>query len=168
MYRSAVLSDCGKYRYVLRRGWGVGDRCAVFLMLNPSTADAAGDDPTIRKCIGFARHWGFDALSVVNLYALRSTNPRGLLLAADPIGPLNDLWIRKECSESAIRHTVIAAWGANGDGRDRRVAEVCALVQRPMYSIGITATGQPLHPLMVAYAAAPMPIPWEYPAREKL
>src|SRR5262249_14212908 len=92
--RAAVISDCGRYRYSLTRRWGdAAEPRALFVMLNPSTADAEQDDPTIRRCIGFAKAWGMGSLEVVNLYALRATDPAALLSAPDPIGPKNDTMI---------------------------------------------------------------------------
>ena len=88
MKSDAVISDCGKYRYRLTRKWGYGRPCG-FIMLNPSTADALHDDPTIRRCVGFAKAWGCGALIVVNLFAVRATSPREMMRADDPVGPEN-------------------------------------------------------------------------------
>jgi len=86
----ATFSPDGLYRYHLWRLWGDREHRCVFVGLNPSTADAARDDPTIRKCAGFAKRWGFGAVDVVNVFAWRSTKPVGILRAADPVGPDND------------------------------------------------------------------------------
>jgi hypothetical protein len=93
---SADISPCGRYRYTLHRTWGASERPrgAVFVMLNPSTADAEKSDATVRKCIGFAQRWGLDGISIVNLFAFRSRHPGDLALQADPVGPLNDNAIR--------------------------------------------------------------------------
>ncbi|MGF6870951.1 DUF1643 domain-containing protein [Paraburkholderia sp. MM5477-R1] len=90
---SAIISECGGYRYILTRA--ADSMCpmktaAVFVMLNPSTADEEQDDPTIRRCRGFARLWDCNGISVANLYALRSTDPAGLWVHPDPVGPDND------------------------------------------------------------------------------
>jgi hypothetical protein len=85
--RNAVTSECGKYRYLLTRQVGFGDRTAAFIMLNPSTADAVNDDPTIRRCIGLARRWGCGRLVVANLFAIRATDPAEVRKASDPVGP---------------------------------------------------------------------------------
>lgn len=105
--RGALISECGLYRYRLWRRWGIGPH-ATWIMLNPSTADADLDDPTIRRCIGFARAWGFSAIEVVNLFALRATNPRELGRSADPIGPDNDRHLSEAGRAAELR---IAAWG---------------------------------------------------------
>lgn len=163
---SAVISADGVYRYLLTRelddntggpDWAGGT--VVFVMLNPSTADADRDDATLRRCIGFARLWSYERLVVVNLYAYRSTDPAALKLVADPIGPDNDSHIR-----SALRRTrpfdkdVIVAWGANAD--PSRAAAVVALILaegRKPYCFGITANGQPLHPLRLPADQAVIP-----------
>ena len=85
-HTSARLSDDRRYRYLLVRRWDNTLPDATFVMLNPSTADERDDDPTIRKCIGFAKRWGCGGIKVVNLYAFRATNPRDCFAAADPIG----------------------------------------------------------------------------------
>src|SRR5690606_18576726 len=95
MNGTARFSPCGQYRYLLTRPipapfWKPDAGEAVFVMLNPSTADASEDDPTIRRCIGFAKEWGCTGLTVANLYALRSTDPKGLWKHRDPVGPEND------------------------------------------------------------------------------
>lgn len=148
MRNSAVISDCSQYRYVLRRQWRdafTGVRTVGFVMLNPSTADGTIDDPTIRRLIGFAKLWGMDALEVVNLYALRSTDPKGLWQHADPVGPKNDDYIDGWARRS---RACVAAWGANA--KPDRVAEVLALMNgRPLYCLGTTKSGAPRHPLYV-------------------
>jgi hypothetical protein len=88
--RAAVLSECGRYRYVLTRTWDHDLAACAFIGLNPSTADAHEDDPTIRRCIRFARDWGHGGLIMLNLFAWRSTDPRGLLDAIFPVGPPAD------------------------------------------------------------------------------
>ncbi len=127
------------YRYLLTRIWDPSRPPAVFVMLNPSTADAMKDDATIRRLAGgkgFARTWGAGGVVVVNLFALRSTDPRALLRHPDPVGPVNDAFVRQAVSGA---RTVIAAWGAGGVQHDRAEAVTGML--------GRTATGQPRHPL---------------------
>lgn len=154
----AVLSDDGRYRYLLSRRWDSGP-AVVFVMLNPSTADATLDDPTIRRCIGFARGWGYPALAVVNLYALRSTDPRGLWTDPDPVGPDNDMWLQREfVIADHIGSPVVAAWGAHA--RPDRVQHVMSLPgAERMQCLGRTKDGAPRHPLYMA-ADSPL-IPWQ-------
>src|SRR5438045_3510538 len=100
--RAAAISACGRYRWWLRRSWhqGGNGRVLCFIMLNPSTADARTDDPTIRRCMGFARSWGFSTLDVRNLFAWRATEPTELLRTDDPIGG--------RCGDRALRHARLA------------------------------------------------------------
>ena len=155
MERTARLSDCGHYRYALGRRWGAGAR-AVFVMLNPSTADAERDDPTIRRCIGFAARWGFGALTVVNLYSWRATRPADLRRARDPVGPGGDEAIERATLGAAL---VVAAWGAHGDWRGRG-AQVASRLSDP-HALGLTRSGAPRHPLYVRKDARPQP--WGMP-----
>lgn len=150
---SAVISDCGLYRYRLGRRWGQGTTM-LFVMLNPSTADGTEDDPTIRRCIGFAKREGHAALDVVNLFAFRATDPRELTHAVDPVGPGNDAAIADAVQGAAV---VVAAWGATVPrARSARPAEVLRLLSAcPVMALGLTATGAPRHPLYLP-AAAPL------------
>ncbi|MGK9199471.1 DUF1643 domain-containing protein [Sinorhizobium meliloti] len=144
---SAVISECGAYRYRLERQWD-GDKAKVaFLMLNPSTADASQDDPTIRRCIGFAKAWGFGGLIVGNLFALRSTDPKALYDHPDPIGPDNDQHILA-IAKSARK--IVCAWGTHGNlhDRGREIAERLEFFD--LVALKVTADGQPGHPLYLA------------------
>jgi hypothetical protein len=149
MIRSAEISSCGQYRYRLTRRWADGKPLA-FLMLNPSTADANIDDATIRKCIGFAKVNGFNAIDVVNLFAYRSTRPSDLKAAGYPVGDLNDLHISHCITEAG---KVVLAWGMNAHGH-ARVDEVIAMIKakniRP-YFLKLSTCGVPSHPLMLSY-----------------
>ncbi|KOF00671.1 hypothetical protein W7K_02885 [Stenotrophomonas geniculata N1] len=149
--QTAVISDCGNYRYLLTRPTQVvrPERgTALFLMLNPSTADADVDDPTIRRCRGFAKAWGCNGLTVANLFALRSTDPALLLSHAAPIGPLNDGWLRKLASEYG---DVVCAWGAHSMavGRSIVVAQLLRQAGARLWCLGTTKQGFPRHPLYV-------------------
>jgi hypothetical protein len=136
--RGATFSPCGAYRYRLTRRWQRGDRIVTWVMLNPSTADAQTDDPTIRRVIGFSRSRGFDALVVVNLFALRTPSPALLARAADPIGPLNPLHLRRALATAG---TVVVAWGAH--------APSPTISPRGCVCLGKTKGGSPRHPLYV-------------------
>lgn len=152
---SAVLSADGAYRYELRRRWDPGPE-AVWVMLNPSTADAEVDDPTIRRVIGFSRGWGFGGVLVVNLFALRSTNPDALLSPLrDPVGPEND---RTLLRAFLTAHTVVGAWGAHpaAPPRARYVADhIAALAgRRRINCLAVTKDGAPRHPLYMPASAS--------------
>lgn len=141
----AEISDCGLYRYRLGRRWGDGEALA-FVMLNPSTADAHQDDPTIRRCMGFARSHGFDAIDVVNLFAYRATKPSELKCAGYLVGPENDLHIAMAARASGA---VCVAWGANGS-KKVRTGEVLMLLMRNGVipkCLDVTRGGMPQHPL---------------------
>jgi len=152
----ATLSDCGRYRYTLSRDWEPRLPQAVFVMLNPSTADAEDDDPTIRRCIAFAKAWGCGAIKVLNLFALRATKPKELYSSDDPIGPLNDWWLEKanECERNHIepKHFV-CAWGNHGGylNRAERVCRNWANRNAPVNTsaLKINKSGQPGHPLFL-------------------
>jgi hypothetical protein len=143
----------GRYRYLLWRRWLPGAATVVWVMLNPSTADDRSDDPTIRRCIGLSRSWGFGGLAAVNLYALRATDPADLFAARRPVGAGNDAAIAQAVAGT---DAVFAAWGNHGRGD--RVAAVTALLGDRVYSLGTTAHGAPRHPLYVA--ASTRPVPW--------
>ena len=118
----AVFSDCRRYRYTLWRTWlepllaQHTIRYVNFICLNPSTADETKDDNTIRKCVKFAKAWGFDAMCVTNLFAFRATDPKLMKQQDDPIGPENDFYLEAVAKKAAI---VVAAWGAHGTHLNR-------------------------------------------------
>lgn len=150
---TAKISECGIYRYELTRdGLSLGDDTCAFIMLNPSTADAKQDDPTIRRCIGFARGWGFRELRIYNLFALRSPNPRDLIdsleAGIDPVGPENRATI---AAGVANCKRIVCAWGAFKHPMVRREAETIQTFLREanMCCLGFTADGSPKHPLYV-------------------
>lgn len=149
LVRRASLSRCKTYRYSLTREWGSGGTVVV-VGLNPSTADANIDDPTVRRCIGFAGAWGFGRLVLINLFAYRSTDPDRLYRVDDPIGPMNDRCIRREIGEADL---VLVAWGNRGNILDRDKA-VLAWLPNP-HCIGVTGQGFPRHPLYVRSDATP-------------
>ena len=159
-YAGAAFSADRTYRYVLTRTWDLMAPVMCWIMLNPSTADAMTDDPTIRRCKAFARREGCGGISVVNLFALRAIDPRELARHPDPVGPS----CGKFLNIHATAAITVAAWGAGGtlNGRDR---EVCALLAKggaELKCLGVTAAGHPRHPLYVR-SDAPL-IPWEPPS----
>lgn len=154
--RTAEISPCGQYRYTLGRQWDDG-RHVTFLMFNPSTADAETEDHTIRKCIGFGKQWGYGRMTVINLFALRSTDPKAVGRAVDPIGPLNDYWIAETLRET---RELVCAWGCEDHMRSPRCRDRAANVLSTARSygapleircLGRTKGGTPRHPLMLAY-----------------
>lgn len=142
--RGAELSPCLRYRYRLWRRWAPGAPL-VFCMLNPSTADATEDDPTIRRCIGFARRDGYPAIEVVNLFAFRATDPAELPEASVAVGTMNDAFLRRAFTAAAL---VVAAWGAHPLA-EARARVVAALAPGPLHCLGVTKSGAPRHPLYV-------------------
>lgn len=153
--RSALLSADGLYRYDLTRLWAAGP-LVCFVMLNPSTADGIDDDATLRRCLGFARAWGFGGLYVVNLFAFRATDPRQLRRAADPIGPHNDKHILDAAAKAA---EVVCAWGPNGryQARDAEVRTLLLADRSRIFSLGTTRGGDPPHPLRLRKDTARQP-----------
>jgi hypothetical protein len=148
--RQATFSPCSEYRYVLRRTWNHRLPAVLFVALNPSTADGVADDPTIRRCIGFARKWGFGKLIVANLFALRSTDPSALKFADDPIGPRNDWWLRRLSKDAEL---TIAAWGMHGVLHDR--ANCVLPMLRSVHHLGRTRDGHPRHLLYLKGSVLP-------------
>ena len=151
---SAGFSRCGHYRYWLRRVWDLDRPQCAWIGLNPSTADACTDDPTLRRCIRFSDDWGYGSLLLVNLFAWRATDPSALLEAPDPIGPRTSFWLRRAVNES---HCVMAAWGNGGLIRNR--AHEVAATLADAHCLGLTALGMPRHPLYCPKHATPRPFP---------
>ena len=163
---NAVMSDDRRYRYLLKRDLdtllGGGRQVCAFVMLNPSTADAMQDDPTIRRCIGFARRWECATLYVVNLSPLRATNPRELLRAGpepDEVQAENRYWLRYAADRADI---IVAAWGNHGGAADRARMVLADFKTRGIriFALGWNKTGHPMHPLYVA--ADTRPVVWDY------
>ena len=153
MRSAAVISECERYRYQLRRTWDDEGLLLEWIMLNPSTADAHVDDPTIRRCVGFAQRWGYGAIVVHNLYALRATNPAQLLSAKDAYGPRNDEFLGHNPALCTI-----AAWGAHAATlapNARATIAVLAMCRPRLYCLGTTAAGGPRHPLYVKSSQTP-------------
>lgn len=145
----------GEYRYRLGRTWDDAASRACWIMLNPSTADATVNDPTIRRCIGLSRAWGYGSLVVVNLFALRSTDPRALRTHLSPVGTRNDEAIMEESARAGL---VVAAWGTHGSLRGRHGYIREALATR-LHHVGLTKEGFPRHPLYVRGDV--LPLRWE-------
>lgn len=149
MHRDAVISTCGIYRYSLTRTWDTDLKSLCIIGLNPSTADAFKDDPTIRRCIGFGQRWGYGSLVMVNLFAYRATDPTELLRAKDRgldiIGEMNDEAIVDAASACSL---TICAWGSNKSwGRDRRVLTWLMGAGIVPHVFRLNNDGGPGHPL---------------------
>lgn len=149
--QTAVLSPCRTYRYALERRWSDGP-FVLFVGLNPSTADESVDDPTIRRCIRFARDWGYGGLLMGNLFAYRATDPRELAKVADPQGPDNEVWLTTLATRAAL---TVVAWGAHpmAQGRIRNAVEALGDV----HVLGLTKDDHPRHPLYMRADSKPVP-----------
>lgn len=159
----AIFSHCERYRYDLYRWLDMGEfasgEIVTFVMLNPSTADAYQEDPTVRRCLGFAHAWGYEHVHVVNIFALRSTDPRALKRADDPVGPLNDHYIRQRTRPDRVSRVVLA-WGGNGTLMGRGAGVLRNILEwrrgRDIYRLGpANKDGTPQHPLYLPNTVKP-------------
>lgn len=137
--KGVVISDCEKYRYELWRIWDDNKPKVMFIMLNPSTADADANDPTIRRCIGYAKSWGYGGLYVGNLFGFRATNPKDLKRIANPIGDDNKIHLEHMQSKCKL---IVCAWG-NGQGKPERIFKKFDNLNY----IELCKDGTPKHPL---------------------
>lgn len=144
MSNGAKFTSNRLYRYVLWRKWSRENHRCMFIMLNPSTADETKDDPTIIRCINYAKLWGYGGIYVTNLFAFRSTDPKKLYNAKDPIGVDNDYWIKHYSEKSEI---VIAAWGNHGAILDRSSFVKKTFSPSSLFALKQTKCGEPCHPL---------------------
>ncbi|MFL5342685.1 MAG: DUF1643 domain-containing protein [Gemmataceae bacterium] len=156
--KGAIFSACRRYRYLLWRSVAaIGGGTMTWIMLNPSTAGASADDPTIRRCQVFTRSWGFGRMLVVNLFAFRATLPTDLREAEAPVGPDNDRLILQ-----AVRgaERVVCAWGVHGElhGRGELVRARLTTADVDLYHVGLTRFGHPRHPLYLP--ASTLPVVW--------
>ncbi|MGR3501655.1 DUF1643 domain-containing protein [Pseudaestuariivita sp.] len=154
----AVYSDCERYRYALTRVWDPAGARVTFVMLNPSTATEAQNDPTVERCERRARALGYGAFRVVNIFAWRDTDPRAMRAAPDPVGPENDTAILAACRWA---QDVVAAWGTHG-AHLQRGPQVEALLRKSgiaLSHLGLTKDGHPKHPLYIGYTVVPAPWP---------
>lgn len=157
MEKSAIISECGNYRYSLSRVWDNSKPSVMFIMLNPSTADSENDDPTIRRCIGFAKDWGYGGIIVCNLFAYRATNPKDLLKCSNPFGDEN-IWHTKSNSEKV--NLIITAWG-NYPIVDKVLKGLSAFrlltpVLNKLHYLELSKTGCPKHPLYLKKELTPI------------
>jgi hypothetical protein len=155
---TATFDRSRRHRFRLSRVWDPGGPRCCFVMLNPSTADARTLDPTVTRCAGFARGWGYGALEVVNVFALRSTDPAALRTDPHPVGRGNDGAILAAASAADL---VVAAWGTHGDvgGRGEAVRRLLTRAGIGLAVLRLTAGGHPGHPLYLPGDARPVPWP---------
>ena len=149
----AIFSEDRLYRYMLTRKWASHGKIISFICLNPSTADEKINDPTVIRCINFAKSWGASNLIIGNLFAFRSTDPDQLKITNDPIGPENDSWLDKIVCQSDM---VIAAWGNKGDLKNRSNT-VKSLFRNKLHTLRLTKHGLPCHPLYLPGNLKPIP-----------
>ena len=154
MIGSAVFDPTGAYRYLLTRRWLAFAPPVVFVMLNPSTATAEADDPTVRRAIAFAQSWGYGGLDVLNIFAYRSKAPHTLKGVRDPVGPENNRYIQDVTAKPG---RIVVAWGEWGRLQHRDTAVLTLLKNRPLHCLGTTHAGHPRHPLYVAADTRPIP-----------
>lgn len=152
---TATFDRSRAYRFRLSRVWDASLPRVNFVMLNPSTADAFTLDPTVRRCVGFARAWGAGALEVTNCFALRSTDPAGLKRVDDPVGPGNDAAIVAAARAAGV---VVAGWGVHAElgGRGAVVRALLADAGVALHHLRLTKAGHPGHPLYLPAAVTPV------------
>lgn len=157
--RWAAFSPCRKWRYALAIIWDADLPPLIFFMLNPSTADAMKNDPTVTRCERRARALGFGGVVVINIFAFRATDPADMKKEADPVGPRNDEWIMAALRTAKITGgEVICAWGTHGHHMTRDtdcIALIFKTRMRPKI-LELTKHGFPKHPLYVAKAIDPV------------
>ncbi|MEM9342849.1 MAG: DUF1643 domain-containing protein [Pseudomonadota bacterium] len=154
----AVYSDCERYRYRLSRTWDDGPSL-LFVMLNPSTATELHNDPTIERCERRARHSGYGAFHICNLFAWRETSPAALRKARRPIGPDNTAQLLLAAAKA---DTILCAWGVHGAHLDQGAKITRALrdAGHSLCHLGLTKDGHPKHPLYLPYSTQPQR--WEF------
>ena len=150
IYRATISKD-KQYRYTLSRIWDQDKEMILFIGLNPSTADAKENDPTIRRLIGYATRWGYGGMHVCNLFAYRTPHPKELFKVANPIGPRNDVYIKKL---NKLSTTTVLVYGNDGK-RLNRHEEILKIIDKP-YCIQKSKTGMPMHPLYLKYTDKPI------------
>jgi hypothetical protein len=154
----ARFSPCRTWRYTLHRIWDEGRGLLMVVGLNPSTADEVRNDPTVTRCLNYAKSWGFGGLIMMNAFAVRGTDPRVLRQVPDPVGPDNDFWLRRMAGNASL---IVAAWGNQGLWRNRQ-EQVLSLIGREVYCLGVTKEGAPRHPLYLRRDAEPEPFPGKF------
>lgn len=146
MKSTATFSPDGRYRYELTRDWSDSDpvKNLIFIGLNPSTADAYKDDPTIKSCIRLAKHWNYNKITMINLYAYRATRPKDMIAAKDRLDEENLVILKKYANE---RDTVVAAWGKNCEPCMQTYAKE---LFPTLHCLGLNLDNSPKHPLYIS------------------
>ena len=151
---TAHLSRCRQYRFALWRTWDDSLPRVMFIGLNPSTADETVDDPTLVRCMNFARDWGYGGVCMANLFAFRATDPDQMKRAEDPVGRRNNWWLRKLAAEAGL---VVAAWGNDGVYLERSTKVRRMLPQ--LHCLHMNRSGEPAHPLYQPACRKPLLMP---------
>lgn len=148
---NATFSPDRIYRYTLFRQWSASPNvhCLAFIGLNPSTADEVANDPTVTRCINFAKKWGFNGMWMLNLFAFRSTDPKPMLEHPSPVGPANDEAILRVFGEKEFSGA-IACWGNHGKHLNRHASLLSKLPRELLFHLGLTHEGFPKHPLYLS------------------
>lgn len=146
LHKSAVFSPCRTWRYLLSRIWDMTRLPAMFIGLNPSTADEINNDNTVTRCLGYARDWGYGGLVMANIFAVRTKDPKIMKAQADPIGPENNSHLAHAARSAGL---IIAAWGNDGAyrGRSREVVRMLREARVELHCLRLTKQGEPGHPL---------------------
>ena len=143
------------HRYSLWRNWERSKGVAMFIGLNPSTADEIKNDPTVTRCINYAKQWGYGGMIMSNIFAYRATDPKVMKTAKDPIGPDTDQWLFKSAEISDL---IVAAWGNHGGFMDRGKNVFQLFKGIDLHCLAMNKTGHPKHPLYCSSALKPEPI----------
>ena len=163
MQKTAQFNSSRTHRYILTRSWNDGKSPCLFIMLNPSTADENILDPTVTRCLNFAMDWGHGKLVVANVYALRSTDPKGLYWHPDPIGTENDKYILEAAQDvEFLGGTIVCAWGSFPGLGSMFDIRVDAIRNRLLPNFNLTCLkknkdGSPAHPLYLPKKLTPIP-----------
>lgn len=152
MEKGATLSPCRRYRYALWRIWDESKPLVMFIGLNPSTADETNDDPTLIRCMNFAKSWGYGGVYTANLFAYRATQPKDLLKRKRVVGKDNNYWLQ---TLSKKVHLIIAAWGNDGSYQNR--SEQVKQLISPLHYLKMNKSGEPAHPLYLKADLTPIP-----------
>lgn len=153
-YSKARFSKNKCHRYFLERCWNKKKPALMIIGLNPSTADAINNDPTVARCINFGKTWGYGRIYMMNIFAYRATNPIIMKAAKNPIGKENDKWLVRVAARSDM---ILAAWGNHGFYLDRDIQIITLLKKYKLFCLDKNVTGCPKHPLYCKQSLKPKP-----------